>query len=55
MKSDNPVKSAARRAVGERLGSFVATVTSQFTTTPDELLNRAEKESVGHRPEVRAP
>lgn len=51
MQSNNPTNTTARQALSDRLRSFIATTTSQFTATPAELVNRAEVEA-GKRPDV---
>jgi hypothetical protein len=52
MQSNNPTNTTARQALSDRLRSFIATATSQFTLTPAELVNRVEGEAAEKHPDV---
>ena len=45
MEPKEPNKAAARRAVAERLRRFIAALMSRFTSTPDEVMHKAEKKA----------
>ncbi len=44
MKPIDKAKTSARRSVADRMRMFIATLMGQFTTAPEELLQRAESE-----------
>jgi hypothetical protein len=44
MKPIDKAKTSARRSVTDRMRMFIVALMGQFTTTPEELLQRAESE-----------